>query len=101
MNLKIFFKHDQSCLKPNSLVNARLAQTVIRFNLDLRLGLRMDFLFVPFLGLIFWVTFCSSSNTLTFDSKVYIWKNMSGEKYIVIVGPLPLVGAHTKMCPKY
>ena len=59
------------------------------------------FLFVPFLGLIFWVTFCSNSNTLTVDSKVYIWNNMSGEKNIVIVSPLPLVGAHTKICPKY
>ena len=57
-------------------------------------------LFVPFLGLIFWVTFCSNSNTLTFDSKVYIWNNMSGEKIIAIVNPLPLVGAHTKTCPK-
>ena len=31
------------------------------------------FCYVPFLGLIFWVTFCSNSNTLTFDSKVSIW----------------------------
>ena len=59
------------------------------------------FCYVPFLGLIFWVTFCSNSNTLTFDSKVYIWNNISGEKFIVIVSPLPLVGAHTKICPKY
>ena len=59
------------------------------------------FCYVPFLGLIFWVTFCSNSNTLTFDSKVFIWNNMSGEKFIVIVSPLPLVGAHTKICPKY
>ena len=70
--------------------------------LGLRLGLRMDFFcYVPFLGLIFWVTFCSNSNTLTFDSEVYIWNNISGEKFIVIVSPLPLVGAHTKICPKY
>ena len=31
------------------------------------------FCYVPFLGLIFWVTFCTNSNTLTFDSKVSIW----------------------------
>ena len=31
------------------------------------------FCYVPFLGLIFWVTFCSNSNTLTFDSKVSRW----------------------------
>ena len=31
MNLKIFFMHGQSCLKPNSLVTARLAQTIIEF----------------------------------------------------------------------
>ena len=59
------------------------------------------FCYVPFLGLIFWVTFCSNSNTLTFDSKVYMWNNISGEKFIVIVSLLPLVGAHTKICPKY
>ena len=59
------------------------------------------FCYVPFLGLIIWVTFCSNSNTLTLDSKVYIWNNLSGEKIIVIVSPLPLVGAHTKICPKY
>ena len=49
------------------------------------------------------VTFCSNRNTLTFDSKVYIWNNLSGVKCIVIhvVSPLPLVGAHTKICPKY
>ena len=46
------------------------------------------FCYVPFLGLIFGVTFCSNSNTLTFDSKVYIWNNISGEKFIVIVSPL-------------
>ena len=35
------------------------------------------FCYVPFLGLIFWVTFCSNSNTLTLDSKVSIWnKNL-------------------------
>ena len=59
------------------------------------------FCYVPFLGLIFWVTFCSNSNTLTFDTKVYIWNNVCGEKNIVIVSPLPLVGAHTNICPKY
>ena len=42
------------------------------------------FCYVPFLGLIFWVTFCSNSNALTFDSKVYVWNKMSGEKIIVI-----------------
>ena len=55
------------------------------------------FCYAPFLGLIFWVTFCSNSNTLTFDSKVYIWNNLTVVKFIVIVSPLPLVGAHTKM----
>ena len=52
-------------------------------------------------GLIFSVTFCSNRNTLTFDSKVYIWNNLSGVKCIVIhvVSPLPLVRAHTKICP--
>ena len=59
------------------------------------------FCYAPFLGLIFWVTFCSNSNTLTFDSKVYIWNNLTGVKFIVIVSPLPLVGAHTKIRPKY
>ena len=29
------------------------------------------FCYVPFLGLKFWVTFCSNSNTLTFDSNSY------------------------------
>ena len=43
------------------------------------------FCYAPFLGLIFWVTFCSNSNTLTFDSKVYIWNNLTGEKIIVTV----------------
>ena len=57
------------------------------------------FCYAPFLGLIFWVTFCSNSNTLTFDSKVYIWNNLTGVKFIVIVSPLPLVGAHTKIRP--
>ena len=36
--------------------------------LDLRLGLRMDFSVVSH----FWVTFCSNSKTLTFHSKVYL-----------------------------
>ena len=40
--------------------------------------------YVPFLGLKFWVPFCSNSNTITFDSKVYIWNNLSGVKFIVI-----------------
>ena len=44
--------------------------------------------------------FCSNSNTLTFGSKVYIWNNLSGVKFIVIVSPLPLVGGHTKICRK-
>ena len=57
--------------------------------------------YAPFLGLIFWVTFCSNSNTLTFDSKVYIWNNLTDVTFIVTVSPLPLVGAHTKICPKY
>ena len=61
----------------------------------------MEFYVYPFLRLIFWVTFCSNSNTLTFESKVYIWNYMSGEKIIAVVSPLPLVGAHTKICPKY
>ena len=61
------------------------------------------FCYVQFLGLIFFwlVTFCSNNNTLTFDTKVYIGNNLSGVKFIVIVRPLPLVGAHTKICPKY
>ena len=59
------------------------------------------FCFVPFLGLIFWVIFCLSCNTLTFDPKVYLWSNLSGVKFIVIVSPLPLVDALTKICPKY
>ena len=59
------------------------------------------FSYVPFLGLILWIIFCSNCNPLTFDLKVYIWNNLSGEKNIVIVSPLPLVGAHTKICPKY
>ena len=49
------------------------------------------------LGLIFWVTFCSNCNTLTFHSKVYLWNNLSGVKLIVIVSPLTLVDAHTKI----
>ena len=52
--------------------------------------------YAPFLGLIFWVTLYSNSNNLTFESKVYIWNNLTGVKFIVIVSPLPLVGAHTK-----
>ena len=56
---------------------------------------------VPFLGLIFWVTFCSNWNTLTFDSNSYKKTNLSGVKIVVIVSPLPLVDAHTKICPKY
>ena len=43
------------------------------------------FCYAPFLGLLFWVTFCSNSKTLTFDSKAYIWKNLAGVKFIVIV----------------
>ena len=39
-----------------------------------------------FLGLIFWVKFCSNSNTLTFDLKVYIWKRGSS-----VVRHLPMV----------
>ena len=69
---------------------------------DLRLGLRIDFFcYVPFLGLIFWITSCSNCNTLTFDSKVYIWNTLSGVNFMVIVSPLPLVDPHTKICPKY
>ena len=30
MNLQISFKHGQSCLKPNGLATARLAQTIIQ-----------------------------------------------------------------------
>ena len=56
---------------------------------------------VWFLGLIFWVTFCSNRNTLTFDSNSYKKTNLSGVKIVVIVSPLPLVDAHTKICPKY
>ena len=59
------------------------------------------FCYVPFLGLIFWVTFCSNRNTLTFDSNSYKKTNLSGVKTIVIVSPLPLVDAHTIICPKY
>ena len=40
------------------------------------------FCYVPFLGLIFWVTFCSNSNTLTFDSKVYIWNKSLVKKLL-------------------
>ena len=40
------------------------------------------FCYVPFLGLIFWVTFCSNSNTLTFDSKVYIWSKSLVKKLL-------------------
>ena len=52
------------------------------------------FCFTQFLGLIFFwlVIFCSNSNTLTFHTKVYIWNNFSGVKFIVIVRPLLLVG---------
>ena len=53
------------------------------------------------IGLIFWVTFWSNRNTLTFDSNSYKKTNLSGVKIIVIVSPLPLVDAHTKICPKY
>ena len=81
-------------LRPNILAH-------ILFKLGLRLGLRMDFLLCPFLGLIFWVTFCSNRNTLTFDSNSYKKTNLSGVKIVVIVSPLPLVDAHTKICPKY
>ena len=55
----------------------------------------------PFLGLIFGVTFCSNRNTLTFDSNSYKKTNLSGVKIVVIISPLPLVDAHTKICPKY
>ena len=41
--------------------------------------------YVPFLGLVIWVTFCSNSNTL----------QLSGVKCIVIVNSLPLVDAYT------
>ena len=41
------------------------------------------FCYAPFLGLIFWVTFCSNSNPLTLNSKVYIWNNFTGVKFIV------------------
>ena len=58
----------------------------------------MDFFcYFPFLGLIFWVTFCSNRNTLTFDSNSYKKTNLSGVKIIVIVSPLPLVDAHTNV----
>ena len=59
------------------------------------------FCYVPFLSLIFWVTFCTNRNTLTFDSNHYKKTNLSGVKIIVIVSPLSLVDAHTKICPKY
>ena len=58
-------------------------------NLDLRLGLRMDF------------SVMSHRNTLTFDSNSYKETNLPAVKIIVIVSPLPLVDAHTKVCPKY
>ena len=44
----------------------------------------------PILWYNIWVTFCSNSNTLLFDSEVYIWNTLSGVKFIVIVSPLPL-----------
>ena len=50
---------------------------------------------------LFWVTFCSNRNTLTFDSNSYKKTNLSGVKIVVIVSPLPLVDAHTKIYPKY
>ena len=55
--------------------------------------------YVPFLGLIFWMTICSNCNTLTFDSRVYLWNNLS--VILIRESPLPLVDALTKMCPKY
>ena len=48
-----------------------------------------------------WVTFCSNRNTLTLDSNSYKKTNLSGVNTIVIVRPLPLVDAHTIICPKY
>ena len=38
------------------------------------------FCYVPFLGLIFWVTFCLNRNILTFDSNSYKKTNLSGVK---------------------
>ena len=40
------------------------------------------FCYVSFLGLIFWVTLCSNSNTLTFDSKIYIWNKSLVKKLL-------------------
>ena len=59
------------------------------------------FCYVPFLDIIFWITFCSNCNTLIIDSKVYLWNNLSGVKFIVIVSSLPLIDVHTKIYPKY
>ena len=70
-------------------------------HLGLRLGLRMDFLLCSILRPNIWVTFCSNRNTLTFDLNSYKKTNLSGVKIVVIVSPLPLVDAHTKICPKY
>ena len=80
---------------PFSLCRNTLATTVV----GLRLGLRMDFLLCPILRPNILVTFCSNRNTLTFDSNSYKKTNLSGVKIVVIVSPLPLVDAHTKICP--
>ena len=69
--------------------------------LGLRLGLRMDFLLCPILRPNILGHICSNRNTLTFDSTSYKKTNLSGVKIVVIVSPLPLVDAHTKICPKY
>ena len=58
-------------------------------------------LYTPILRPNILVTFCSNRNTLTFDSNSYKKTNLSGVKIVVIVSPLPLVDAHTKICPKY
>ena len=61
----------------------------------------MDFLLCPILRPKILVTFCSNRNTLTFYSNSHKKTNLSGVKNVVIVSPLPLVDAHTKICPKY
>ena len=50
--------------------------------------------YVPFLGLVIWVTFCSNSNTLPLDSNSYKQNNLSGVKCIEIVNSLQLVDAY-------
>ena len=61
----------------------------------------MDFLLCPILRPNILGHILSNRNTLTFDSNSYKKTNLSGVKIVVIVSPLPLVDAHTKICQKY